>query len=387
MNARREFLRFLAASPLLRAAEPYVINDPKEAYSVLDFEAAAKKALPPAHFGYMATGVDDDETLRANRDGFKQFAIRPRRLIDVTKVDTTTELFGARYESPIVIAPCGNQMAFHAEAESATARGSASRRTLMILSSATNTTVEDVAKINPRLWYQLYATNRWEVAERMVKRAEGAGCPVLVWTIDTTAGRNTETFLRSKRLDSRKCDTCHDGSPGGFYKRKPMFHGFPLPGLTTQSASLTWDFIRKLRSASKMKLLLKGIETREDSQLCREYGVDGIIVSNHGGRAEESGRGTIECLPEVIEGASGLPVMIDGGFRRGTDVFKALALGARAVCIGRPYLWGLSAFGQPGVERVIDIMRGELRLIMQQAGARNLGEIGLHSVVRRPAAG
>lgn len=382
MQARRDFLRFLAASPLLRADEPYLITAPKEAYSVMDFEAAARKALPPAHFGYMATGVDDDLTLQANREGFKRFAIRPRRLVDVRQVDTKTELFGTTYETPIIIAPCGNQRAFHAEAEVATAKAAASRKNLMILSSATNTSVEDVAKIHSKLWYQLYATNRWEVAERMVKRADSSGCPVLVWTVDTSAGRNTETFLRSKRADTRKCETCHEPGGGNFYQRKPMFDGFPHAGLTTQSPALTWEFIRRLRDTTKMRLLIKGIETREDAQLCREYGVDGIVVSNHGGRAEESGRGTIECLPEVVEGAGKLPVLIDGGFRRGTDAFKALALGARAICIGRPYLWGLSAFGQPGVEKVLDIMRGELELIMKQSGARSIAEITRNSVVK-----
>lgn len=382
MQARREFLSFLAASPLLRAEEPYVITAPNEAYSVMDFEAAARKVVPPAHFGYMATGVDDDLTLRANRDGFKRLAIRPRRLVDVTTIDTRTELFGVTYDTPIIMAPVGNQRAFHPQAEVATAKAAAARKNLMILSSATNTSVEDVAKINSRLWYQLYATNRWEVAQRMVKRAESSGCPVLAWTVDTTAGRNTETFLRSKRADTRKCETCHEPGGGNFYQRKPMFDGFPHAGLTTQSAALTWDFIRRLRDITKMKLLIKGIESREDAQLCREYGVDGIIVSNHGGRATETGRGTIECLPEVIEGAGNLPVLIDGGFRRGTDVFKALALGARAICIGRPYLWGLGAFGQPGVETVLDIMRREFELIMKQSGTRSVAEITSRRIVK-----
>jgi isopentenyl diphosphate isomerase/L-lactate dehydrogenase-like FMN-dependent dehydrogenase len=209
----------------------------------------------------------------------------------------------------------------------------------------------------------------------MIERADAAGCPVLVWTIDTVAGRNIETFSRSKRIDTRKCETCHDPAPGGFYKRKPMFSGFDPVGLTTNSPDYTWQMIRRIRDVTKMKLLIKGIETREDAQLCREYGVDGIIVSNHGGRAEESGRGTIECLPEVLQGAGQVPVLIDGGFRRGTDIFKALALGAKAIAIGRPYLWALSAFGQPGVEKVIDMMRLEFELVMRQIGTRNIAEI------------
>ena len=148
---------------------------------------------------------------------------------------------------------------------------------------------------------------------------------------------------------------------------------------------MTWEHVRRLRKFTKVKLLVKGIETAEDAKLCIDAGMDGVIVSNHGGRAEESGRGTIDCLPEVVGAAAGrVPVMIDGGFRRGTDVFKALALGARAVCIGRPYIWGLAAFGQAGVERVLDIVRAELELVMKQCGARSIAEITRASVGYQP---
>jgi isopentenyl diphosphate isomerase/L-lactate dehydrogenase-like FMN-dependent dehydrogenase len=155
-----------------------------------------------------------------------------------------------------------------------------------------------------------------------------------------------------------------------------MFEGIDLKGATINHPGMTWEFVRRLKQTTSMKLILKGIETREDASLCKENGVDGIIVSNHGGRAEESGRGSIECVPEVVEAVGGsMPVLVDGGVRRGTDIFKALALGASAVCIGRPYIWGLSAFGQAGVERVLEILRAELDLAMRQCGARNLGEI------------
>jgi 4-hydroxymandelate oxidase len=162
-----------------------------------------------------------------------------------------------------------------------------------------------------------------------------------------------------------------------------MFEGIDMTGITVNNPSMTWDFVRRLKEMTRMKLVVKGIVTREDAQLCREYGVDGIIVSNHGGRAEESARSTIDCLPEVLDGAgTKISVLIDGGFRRGTDVFKALALGARAVCVGRPYLWGLGAFGQPGVERVLDILRAELELVMKQCGARSIAEVGRSLVMR-----
>jgi 4-hydroxymandelate oxidase len=384
---RRDFLRFLAASPLLaaRGAEsPEAIASPKEAINVMDFEAAARKALPPAHFGYMATGVDDDLTLRANREGFQRIQLRPRRMVDVRTADMGVDLFGQRWETPIFICPCGSQRAFHPEGEQATAAAARSRKTLQILSTVSTTPLEEVGRIlGHPAWYQLYPTSSWAVTEKLVRHAESAGCPVLVLTVDLTVGRNTETLERSKKLDTRTCTACHPAGPRS-YKRYPMFEGIDMNGITIYSPSMTWDFVRRVKGLSKMKLVLKGIETGEDAKLCRENGVDGIVVSNHGGRAEESGRGTIECLPEVVDAVGGkIPVLIDGGFRRGTDIFKALALGASAVGVGRPYLWGLGAFGQPGVEKVLDLLRAELDLVMKQCGTRSIGEIGRKSIGMR----
>ncbi len=379
MHNRRKFLSFLAGSPLLRGQE---LADPKDALNVMDFEAAARKALPPAHFGYMATGVDDDATLRANRDGFNRIYLRPRRLVDISKADLRTEVFGASWDMPIGLAPIGNQKAFHAEGEMPVARAAQAKRAMQVLSTAANSSVEDIAKaLGHPPWYQLYPSSRWEVTERLVRRAEAAGCPALALTVDTQAGRHTETLERAKRLDKRECAACHGTKPEDFFRRKPMFAGIDVNGLRTSNPALNWEHVRRLKKLTAMKLLIKGIETREDARLCLENGVDGIIVSNHGGRAEESGRGTIDCLPEVVEAAGGrVPVLIDGGIRRGTDVFKALALGAKAVFIGRPYIWGLAAFGQPGVERVLDILRIELQLVMKQCGARSIAEIGPGSV-------
>jgi len=367
----------------LFAQEP--IAGPLDAINVMDFEAAARKALPPAHFGYLATGVDDDATLRANREGFNRYFLRPRRLVDIRTADLRTEIFGTTWESPIGLAPIGNQKAFHAQGEVLVARAAKAQRTLQILSTATNSSVEEIAReLGRPPWYQLYSGSRWDVTESLVKRVEQAGCPVIALTVDTHAGRHTETLDRAKLLDKRECPVCHGTRPEDFYRRKPMYAGLNVEGLKTTNPALTWNDIARLRKfLTSAKLLIKGIETREDAERCREAGVDGLIVSNHGGRAEESGRGTIECLPEVIEGAAGLPVFIDGGFRRGTDIFKALALGAKAVFIGRPYVWGLSAFGQPGVERVIDLLRAELELVMKQCGVTTVKQIAPTFVGRR----
>lgn len=337
MPNRRAFLKFLAGSPLfagfpsllastLLQSPESVIASPSDAINVFEFEAAARKALPPAHFGYMATGVDSDATLKANREGYSHYQLRPRRLVDVSRIDMSTELFGTRWPTPIVIAPVGSQKAFHPEGEVAVARAARAKGTLQILSTVTTSSVEEVTEARGTpIWYQLYPTNKWEATQKLVKRAEAAGCPVLVFTVDVLAGRNTETQTIFRRMDSRQCSNCHGPDPASTYRRKPMFEGIDTAGLAIGSPALTWEFVRRLKGLTSMKLVLKGIETPEDASLCLENGVDGIIVSNHGGRAEESGRATIDSLPEVVQAVGNrIPVLVDGGIRRGTDVLKLL---------------------------------------------------------------
>jgi 4-hydroxymandelate oxidase len=375
---RRRFLQFLAASPLLPHLRGQQLDKAQDALSVMDFEAAAKRALPPAHWGYMTSGVDDDVTLKANHEAFQHYRLRVRRLVDVSKPDLRTEVFGQSWESPIFICPCGSQRAFHADGELATARAAKTKTTQMILSTQTSIPIEDVNKAYGKpVWFQLYTTSRWDATEKLVKRAEDAGCPVLVFTIDQQAGRNTETQARIRPQDTRNCASCHEGGgPATFSQTgKPMYAGIDTKSLALVDPGLTWASVDRLKKFTKMKIVLKGIVTREDAILARQHGADGLVVSNHGGRGEESGLATIDCLAEVVDGAGPIPVMVDGGFRRGTDVYKALALGARAVGIGRPYLWGLSAFGQPGVERVLDILRAELQLIMRQCGTPAIKQI------------
>jgi len=388
---RRRFLKFLAGSPLLASVpaiawqDAAVLANPKDALNVMEFEAAARKALPPAHYGYLATGVDDDYTLHANHEAYRRIQLRPRRLVDVRDTSLRMNLLGTSWDSPIFLCPCGYHKAFHPEGEAATARGAGATKSLMLLSTVTTTPVEDVNReYGAPVWYQLYATSSWAITEKLVKRAQAAGCPVLVWTIDLMAGRNTETQTRLRRMDTRDCATCHgaDGPGGSGLRRYPMFAGLDVNGVGLSAPTLTWNAVERLKKLTSMKVVLKGIETFEDAELAGQHGADGIIVSNHGGRAEESGRGTIECLPEVVEAVRGrIPVMIDGGIRRGSDAFKALALGATAVGIGRPYLWGLSAFGQAGVERVIGILRAELSLVMRQCGTPSIEQITRAAVV------
>lgn len=400
--SRRRFMQFLAGSPLFAGssafAQPFLpkpplpdplpwapldarelIKDPKDAINVFDFEPVMRQNVPPAHFGYMASGIDDEVTLRANREDFLKLQLRPRRLVDVSKVDMSTEILGVRYPTPIIIAPVGGQKAFHAQGEIAVARAARAGNHLQILSTATTSSVEEVtAARGAPVWYQLYATNKWEVARAFVIRAEKAGCPVVAVTVDRSGGRNQETLLRLTRTDTRVCSGCHDRSSlQANLKRRSMYEGVDVAGLThTQSSNMNWEFIKRLRDTVKMKIVLKGILAHEDARLAADTGIDAIIVSNHGARSEDSGRSSIDALPEIVEAVRGrMPVLVDSGFRRGTDIVKALALGAQGVCIGRPYIWGLGAFGQPGVERVLELLRIELRAIMQQIGAPTIKDI------------
>jgi 4-hydroxymandelate oxidase len=401
-TSRRRFLQYLAGSPLFASGalsaygkeassklpDPMIwapaggelINSPKDAINVFDFEPVARNNVPPAHFGYMASGLDDEVTLRANREGFLKFQLLPRRLNDVSKIDTGVELFGTRYDSPIFVCPTGGNMFFHPDGEVAVAKAARAGNHLQILSTSANYSVDDVTKARGApIWFQLYASPRWEVAQGLIKRADAAGCPVLVVTVDRVAGRNQETLFRLMRTDTRECSACHDRSSFAARSvRRHNYDGIDLTSITGsgESSNLSWDIVKRMRDITRMKIVLKGIVTPEDADLAVQNGIDGILVSNHGGRGEDNGRSTIDALPEIITAVKGrIPVIVDSGFRRGTDAVKALAMGAQAVGIGRPYLWGLGAFGQEGVERVLEIVRTETHAAMQQSGVRSVKEL------------
>ncbi|HMH27917.1 MAG TPA: alpha-hydroxy acid oxidase [Steroidobacteraceae bacterium] len=397
MNSRRAFVSFLAASPLYAgmgflgrsfAQVPAptgegLIARAGDALDVFDFEPVAHRNIPPAHWGYLVSGVDAEDTLKANRAAYLRYQLQARRMIDVSKIDLSVELFGEKFNSPIILCPLGAQRAFHPEGEIAVAKAAKARGHLQILSTVTSTGVEDViAARGAPVWFQLYTTSNFDVTTKLVKRAEAAGCPVVAVTVDLPAGRNLETALRLARTDTRTCTACHAPTGSPFFSR-PMFSQIDATGLQTTSSSLTWDFIKRLRDVTRMKILIKGLESAQDAELAVANGADGIIVSNHGGRATDTGRGTLECLPEIAAAIRGrVPVILDGGVRRGTDVLKALALGATAVGIGRPYIWGLGAYGQPGVDRVLELLDNELTLAMVGVGARNLREITRASIIR-----
>jgi isopentenyl diphosphate isomerase/L-lactate dehydrogenase-like FMN-dependent dehydrogenase len=402
MRNRRTLLRFLAASPLLSASLPWGRGFAAEAgpgtvdreataadaLDVFDLEAAAKRIVPPAHWGYLQSGVDGDVTLRANQSAFGHWGLRPRRFIDVSRIDYSTEVLGAKMASPVMISPIGGLRSLHLEADIGVAKAARAKNQQHIVSTQMSDVLEDIATARGApLWFQLYTTNRIEVTRALVQRAQRAGCTVVAVTVDLPAGRNTVTAARLRREDTRQCSNCHlvdaNGNQRPNTAAKTMFAGINTEGLGLTSPSLTWDFIKQLKDMTTMKVVIKGIEAREDAELAVQHGADGVMVSNHGGRAMESGRGTLESLPDVVAGVAGrIPVLFDGGVRRGTDVFKALALGASAVGIGRPYAWGLGAYGQAGVERVLDILNLELRLAMVGAGARSVKEISATSLVK-----
>jgi len=406
---RRHFLRLLAASPVLpfldlsldlrNAVQAFaggqgptvagvatdLITAANQAFSVMDFEPVARKNIPVGHWGYLAGGADDDGTVRANREGFAHYQLRPRRLVDVSKVDSSVTLMGKAWETPVVLNPLGTHKAFHPEGEMAVARAAKAKKHLVVLSTMATASIEEVtAARGEPVWFQLYSRNDWGETRQMLKRAESAGAPVVAYTIDLLGGRNTETMARLMRQDTRQCTQCHTPAPMLDNRRKPMVAGLtpsvpPMPEVGTP----TWDYVKRLKDATSMKVFLKGIVTREDADLAMQHGVDGVFVSNHGGRADETLRPAIDSLVEVAAGIRGrAPIIMDGGVRRGTDIFKAMALGATAVGIGRPYIWGLGAFGQEGVEMVLEILRREFQLTMRQAGTTTVKAITPAHVVR-----
>ncbi len=401
--ARRQFLTLLASSPLLACTTAgrllaeesldsiqlaeHLIDAPDQALDVFDFHTAAKHKLPPAHYGYLATGTDGNETLSANRRAFEQVYLRPRRMVDTSDVSLETTLLGEQLGSPIVLAPVGSQRAFHPDAELATARAAKAHKQLQILSNVASNSIEDViAARGEPVWFQLYPTNHWPTTKMMLERAERAGARVVVLTVDLNSGSNRVLLSQFTRTDNRDCSACHgNNSVADFQRMNPMYEDANITFADFDTPGMTWDFLDRIRQVTSMKIVVKGIVTDADANSAVEAGADAVYVSNHGGRAEASGWGTLESLPEVVAAVDGrVPVMVDSGFRRGTDIFKALAMGADAVCLGRAYIWGLAAFGQPGVEKVLEMLNAELAMVMGQMGAASIDKISsAHIGVRR----
>jgi 4-hydroxymandelate oxidase len=374
------------AKAFSKDADP--ITSANQVLNVMEFEPLAREALPPAHFGYIATGADDDQTVARNHDAFAHYEIRVRRFNDVSKLDTTTTVFGAKWSMPLYLSAVSSQRAFHADGEIGVARAAKSRSIELMLSTGTSASLEEVRDTRGApIWQQLYPTNDWKVATALVRRAESAGCPAIVLTVDLPGARNNETLTRASRVDNRPCTSCHIDNRHDMWRDGTMFTGLDVSKVTGLApAGITPDYLDRLRALVKGRLIIKGVMEGADAALAIEHGADAVVISNHGGRNEETLRATVDCLPEVAAAVRGrVPIFVDGGIRRGTDIFKALALGATAVGIGRPQVWGLAAFGQPGVEAVIDILNRELTTIMRQAGTPTIASITGAQVLRSGA--
>ena len=372
-------------NPEAAAAAANLITDASQALDVFDFEEVAHGKVMQGHWAYMVSGVDSDATLHANREGFNHVQLRPRRLRDMSKLSTKVNLFGTDYACPIFTCPTGGQKSMHPDGELGVARAAKAHGAPQYLSTNASASVEDAnAAHGTPVWYQLYAPNIWESCQKLLDRLQAAGNTVIALTTDTATGRNSETELRTRPADLTQCKTCHTGNGGPGNSERPMLAN--LEGIKGDRHPLDWTYVDMIRKYWKGKFLLKGILTREDTRMGIDHGVDGIHVSNHGGRATETNESTIQTLPEIIAEANGkVPVFVDGGFRRGTDVFKALALGAKAVGIGRPVLWGLGAFGQAGVDKVLEIMQREFRTVMGNCGTLTIADINKDYIIVPPS--
>jgi isopentenyl diphosphate isomerase/L-lactate dehydrogenase-like FMN-dependent dehydrogenase len=368
-DAARHLLHFAAASPLLRAQE----RAPRleDMINVLDFDAACRRTIPREAYDFVSGAADDEWTMQRNRDAFRRITFRPRMLVDVSRLDCSLELFGQRIEMPVLVAPTGTQGRVHPGGEPAMARAAGAAKTIMVVSTTSSYPIEKIAQeATGPLWFQLYAGPDEEGTREKVERAVAAGCKAVCLTVDAPYFPHRERDLRNGLVRAEvqselRTRRRREGAP-------PDRYGLP----SRFTAQLTWAFVDRLRTYAKVPVLIKGILTPDDAKLAVEHGASGVIVSNHGGRYLDGDPATIEVLPGIVDAAGGrIPVLVDGGFRRGTDVLKALALGARAVLVGRPPLWGLGAFGTAGAQRVLEMLQTELALAMALAGRPNLGAI------------
>jgi 4-hydroxymandelate oxidase len=350
----------------------------KDALNLFDLEQLARELLPPMAYDYFASGAWDEVTLRENRAAFERIQVYYRVLVDVSRRDLSTELFGRRISLPIILAPTAFHKLAHPDGELATVRAAGSEGAIMVLSSLSTTPVEDVlrAATGP-VWFQLYINKDRAFTRDLVARVEAAGCQALMLTVDTPEWGRRERDVRNKfhlppglaavnLLPSNQQGEAIGQSGAG------MGQAFSW----MLDASVTWRDVDWLRSLTKLPVILKGICRADDARQAVDQGASGIVVSNHGARQMDSAPATIEVLPRCAEAVAGrIPILLDGGVRRGLDVLKALALGATAVQIGRPVLWGLAAGGQAGVENAIGFLRQELDLALALAGCPDLKSV------------
>jgi 4-hydroxymandelate oxidase len=352
--------------------------------NLADFEALARERMSPAAWCYFESGAEDEYSVADNVAAFRRIKLRPRMLADVARRDLSTTVLGQPVSLPVLLAPTSHQSLAHPEAEFATAAAAAAAGTLVTLGSGNHFGVEEVAAATRApFWFQMYCYESRAVTERLIRRAEAAGARALVVTVDATFPPRRERNLRINFALPPEVELRNLIGIGlQDHLLKPENGGMPAFIAALRNMLLTWDEIDWMRGITKTPIVLKGVLTAEDAALAVEHGVDAIIVSNHGARQLDGTLAPIEALPEIAERVAGrIEILVDGGVRRGTDVLKALALGARAVLIGRPYLWGLAVGGAAGVRRVIELLREEIDSAMAQSGQADVKKIG-RSLVR-----
>lgn len=381
-QAIEKFAAFLAASPLARPQqEPLYkaehIPSLDELVNVYEFEPLCRYKIPKQNYDFISGGVDSEWTLRRNRAAFEKIVFRPRMLVNTWNMDLSTTLYGEKIAFPIFPAPTAAHQLAHPDGEIATARAAASQGTALCLSSNSSITFDKVAKATSGLkWWQLYAREDEEASIERCLRAVDEGYKAIAFTVDGPYNSHRERLLRDRPLTAARVPGVSDGARRKRPPGEPAEEKHPY-GLPTQLvARLDWRFLDKLMAAVKVPVLVKGILTAEDAELCVKHGAGGIVVSNHGGRYLDYAPSTIEVLPEIVSAVNRkFPIVIDSGFRRGTDVLKALAIGANAVMVGRPILWGLGAYGEAGAARVLRLLRDELALAMGLCGKPNIASL------------
>jgi 4-hydroxymandelate oxidase len=346
--------------------------------NLADFEILARERLSPLARDYFEAGAEDEYTVADNIAAFRRVKLRPRMLADTDTRDLSTTVLGQAISLPVLLAPTSHQRMAHPDAELATARGAVDARTIAVLGTGNHYSVEEVVAAVPHpFWFQIYCYESRAVTERIIRRAEAAGAGALVVTVDATFAPRRERHIRNGFALPPEVELRNMLGVGlQDHLLRPENGGMAAFIASLKNLLLTWDEIDWMRRMTDTPIVLKGIMTAEDAALAVEHGVDAIIVSNHGGRQVDGTLATIEALPEIAERVGGrIEVLMDGGIRRGTDVLKALALGARAVLIGRPYLWGLAVGGAAGVRRVIDMLRDEIDCAMAQCGQADVKKI------------
>jgi 4-hydroxymandelate oxidase len=346
--------------------------------NLLELEELARAKLPRMAFDYYAGGSHDEVTLRENVAAFGRLRVHYRVLRDVSARSTKTRVLGHEVSFPVLVAPTAFHKMAHDDGELATARATSAQGTVMILSSLATTSIEEVAQVaTGPLWFQLYVYKDRGATEAVVARAEAAGCRALVLTVDAPLLGTRERCVRNEF--TLPPDLAMQNLAAAGYAVMPTATGDSSLAAYVRARldpSLSWKDLAWLRSRTKLPILIKGIVRADDARLAVDAGVAGIVVSNHGGRQLDTSPATIDVLPSVVDAvAERCEVLVDGGVRRGTDVLKALALGSKAVLLGRPVLWGLALGGQAGVERVLETLRRELDLAMALAGCASIAEV------------